>query len=352
MPMLALRLQALHYRLSFLRPFGVAHGTRNHTDVVYVRASFNGHTGYGEAAVPPYLGYDTPELVQAFHTWFPSELNDSLAIRQVLASLTQVGHEIPKPIRCAVDLAMHDLLGKISGLPVRAVFGIPEAVRECAFTIGIGSVEDVIDQVQAHPQITLFKMKLGGPIDRDRVEALLKTGHTRFCVDANQAWKSVEDAVDEIRWLAERGCLFVEQPMPVSMDHELPRLKSLSPLPIILDESLQDSADLERLAASCHGINVKLLKCAGLAPAVNLIRRANRLGLKVLVGCMSDSACGASAAAQLAGWADWLDLDGPLLIGNDPFRKPEYRDGKLWPDTSPGTGACLIQAGLFSDDGR
>ncbi|MFM9056161.1 MAG: enolase C-terminal domain-like protein, partial [Bacteroidota bacterium] len=122
----------------------------------------------------------------------------------------------------------------------------------------------------------------------------------------------------------------------------------LSPLPIILDESLQDAADLERLASCCHGINVKLLKCGGLAPAVGLVRRANKLGLKVLVGCMSDSACGASAAAQLAGWADWLDLDGPLLIGNDPFSMPEYREGKLWPETGPGTGARLIQSGLFS----
>ncbi|MFM9056131.1 MAG: enolase C-terminal domain-like protein, partial [Bacteroidota bacterium] len=223
--MSALRLQALHYRLSFLRPFGVAHGTRSFTDAVYVRASFNGHEGYGEAAVPPYLGYDTPQLVRSFHSWFPAQLVDSQAIRQVMASFTQPGTEIPKPLRCAVDLAMHDLLGKLSGLPVRTVFGIPEAVRECAFTIGIGSVEDVLAQVEAHPQITLFKMKLGGPNDRERVEALLQTGHSRFCVDANQAWKSVEAATDEIRWLTDRGCLFVEQPMPVSLDHELPRLK-------------------------------------------------------------------------------------------------------------------------------
>ena len=174
----ALQLDAVHYRLSFLRPFGVAHGTRAFTDAIFVRAAFGEHKGYGEAAVPPYLGYDTPELVRSFGTWFPNQMEDSSAIRNLLVTFSRSGTEIPKPLRCAVDIALHDLLGKMTGTPIRSVFGIPKSDTECAFTIGIGTVQDLMEQVHAHPEVSLFKLKLGGAEDRFRVEALLGLGHT------------------------------------------------------------------------------------------------------------------------------------------------------------------------------
>ncbi len=346
----ALQLSARHFKLHFKSPFGIAHGTRNFTDTIYVKATFMDIEGYGEAALPPYLNYDAETLVKDYHSYFPSQMDGSEAIRIALLKLNQSDVNLPKPLRSATDIALHDLFGKLTGRTVRGIFGIGERSRvQCSYTLGISSVEVMKEKLSEAGDFRLFKLKLGDQFDKARIEAFLSASDAAFCVDANQAWETTTESIEWINWLKDRGCLFVEQPMPVSKAGEFEHLFRASSLPVILDESLQGLNELEELKGVCHGINVKLVKCGGIEPAVNLVRQANKLGLKVLVGCMSESSCGAMAAAQLSAWADWVDLDGPMLIGNDPFSGANYRDGSLVLSQQAGTGAVLKDKDLFSN---
>lgn len=345
----SLQLSVRYFELKFKNPFGIAHGTRNSTETIYVKASFMGMDGFGEAAVPPYLGFDVPELVRNFNNYFPAEMKGSDAIRTTMAKLAEANSTIPKPLKTAVDIAMYDLFARLTQQTVRNVFDIQDDGKVlCSYTLGISSVDDLIQKVNEAADFSLFKIKLGGENDKERVEAFLNTSTTQFCVDANQAWKSVAEGLEWMHWLKERNCLFVEQPLPVELEKEYESLFKSAPLPIILDESIQGMKELEKLSSVCHGINVKLLKCGGIEPAQALVRQANRLGLKVLIGCMSESTCGAMAAAQLSPWADWVDLDGPRLISNDPFKGAIYKDGSLQLSNLPGTGAELIDKNFFS----
>lgn len=347
----SLQLSVRHYQLLFKRPFGIAHGTRNHTDTIYVKASFMNVDGFGEAAVPPYLGYDVPELVNRFFDFFPAEMQGSDAIRTTMAKLAAGNSSIPKPLRTAVDLAMYDLFAKLTNQTVRNVFSIQEDRKVfCSYTLGISSVAEMLLKLEEASDFSLFKIKLGGEEenDKERIATFLQHSKAKFCVDANQAWSSVAESIEWMHWLKERNCLFVEQPLKVEQESDFEMLFNAAPLPVILDESIQGIADLERLHTVCHGVNVKLLKCGGIEPAQKLVRLANKLGLKVLVGCMSESSCGTMAAAQLSPWADWVDLDGPQLISNDPFEGAIYRDGTLLLSELPGTGVTLKDPELFN----
>lgn len=343
-----LQLSAVVHRLNFRSPFGIAHGSRLFTDTIFVRASFMGQHGYGEAALPPYLGYDPVQLVQDYHRYFPETMDSGDAIRTAMSALSNPSLMLPKPLKCATDIAMYDLFGKMTGRSIRQIFGITGA-REvlCSYTLGISTVQDMLKKLDEAGDFRLFKLKLGGDNDRERVEAFLEKSSIQFCVDANQAWKTVDEAVSWISWLADKGCLFVEQPLPVSMKDKFTELFQRSALPVILDESIQSVNDIIELQAVCHGVNVKLVKSGGLESAVAMVRQANKSGLKVLIGCMSESTCGAMAAAQLSPWADWVDLDGPRLIDNDPFEGAVYENGVLKLPDDSGTGARLKLRELF-----
>lgn len=332
-------LTASSYTLQFRHAFGIAHGTRNTTDTLLVKASLNGVDGYGEAALPPYLGYDVNTLCSSFGDYFNMLPSGMEGIQTVLKKIVHSNKEIPAPIRCATDIAIHDLCGRLTGMPVRKLLEIPEAqgVR-CSFTLGISSVDEMFEKMNEATGFTLFKHKLGGENDRERILAFKQASNASFCVDANQGWHTVEEAAREINFLAEQGCIFVEQPLPVAMNNKLNELRDLIKLPILLDESIQQLSDFMDLAPYCDGINIKLVKCGGLASAKELMRIAKRSGKKVLIGCMSESSCGAAAAAELSGWADWVDLDGPLLISNDPFSGVEYKNGMIQLNERAGLG--------------
>lgn len=347
--MSSLTFRACVFGLHFKRPFGISHGTRSHTDTIYVEAGFQGEYGYGEAALPPYLGYEATTLVHEFHRWFPAEMQGGEAIRDALTRLNRAEGELPRPLRAAVDIALHDLFGKLTGKPVRQLLGIPDpSSTPCFYTIGFGEAGLVAAIVNEAPGFRHFKIKLGAENDRERLEAFKSCSDASFCVDANQAWKSADEAIRNMQWLRETGCLFVEQPLPTAMNEELRILQNEKILPIVLDESIQQLRDFEELHTLCDGINVKLVKCGGLEPARELIRAARRKGKRVLLGCMSESTCGVLAAAQLSGWADWVDLDGPLLIDNDPFAGSRYEYGQLLLSANAGTGAELQLQSLFT----
>ncbi len=184
----------------------------------------------------------------------------------------------------------------------------------------------------------ILKVKLGRDTDRMMIDAIRDVTDTPITVDANQGWKSRDEALRMIEWLATRGVVFIEQPMPKEQIDDTAWLCARSPLPLIADESVQRLADVPRVQGVFHGINIKLMKSTGLREAHRMIAVARALGLKVMLGCMTETSCAISAAAQLSPLVDWADLDGAVLITNDCFEGATIVDGKVTLSERPGIG--------------
>ncbi len=325
------------YRLRFRRPFTIARGTRDGTDTVIVTLRHGSLTGYGEASLPPYLGTDDA-MVKKFLSSVDLHrftLDDTGTFLENAASLGPRN----MPALAALDMAVHDLAGLHAGEACPLAFGTGERVSvPTCYTLSMADASDLESALGSAADFGMLKVKAGGPGDRAWLDAVATRSGKPFCVDANQGWTDREQVLDLLHHLSETGAVFVEQPMPARQDEDMRWLKARSPLPLIADESLQDEGDLDRVQDCFHGINVKLMKCGGMRPAARIIREARVAGMKVLVGCMSESSCGVAAAAVLAPMADWADLDGPLLIANDPFEGIEYRNGLLCTSGEPGLG--------------
>jgi L-alanine-DL-glutamate epimerase-like enolase superfamily enzyme len=323
---------AFHLRLKFRHAFHIAHGERTHTDTVFVKINNGQHIGFGEAALPPYLGYSPLSIVAEINHYVLPELSFQDQLTRLHKS------NLSKPARTAIDSALHDLWGKTENKPVYNLLNlqVPES-NICFYTLGISDVQALEEKLADSTDIQVYKIKLGGENDHAFLKEFRKRSTTPFCADANQAWKSKETALAEINRLYDLGCLFIEQPLPVGHP-DLDYVFKNSKLPIYLDESIQSLADINANAGKCHGINLKLLKSGGIQPALEWINTARSLGLEVLIGCMSESSCGAAAALQLCGASRYVDLDGPLLITNDPFGGLRYENGRIYTSDSPGTG--------------
>lgn len=256
----------------------------------------------------------------------------------------------PSALIAAVNLAHYDWLGRQVGQPVWRLLGLPANDGPLtSVTIGIGTPEAAARRVAQWREVgdvRAFKVKLGSPegeaADRamfSAVNAVVPVG-ARVSVDANGGW-SPEVAATMSRWLAERGVDYLEQPLARGREAELPALRANCALPIIVDESCRTSADLVRLAGAVDGVNIKLMKCGGLDGALRLIATARALGLKILLGCYGHSALANTAAAQLSGLVDYLDLDSHLNLEDDPFRGATLREGRLKLPAAPGFGVTL-----------
>lgn len=333
-----MELRFTKYDLQFRHPFSIAAGTRNSTPVVYTALTHDGHTGYGEAALPPYLP-ETQDSVIAFLKKINTDwISHPLRIRETAEYINQIS-EGNFSAKAAVDMAVHDLYGKINRIPTHQLWaGEQMKMPLNSFTIGMDKPAVLADKLKEAKDFELLKVKLGGPYDNLIIKTLRSGTNKPICVDANQGWKDEQFALDMIGWLAEQGVVFVEQPLPKTEKKKMAWLRDKSPLPLIGDESVQVYEDLDEAAHLFHGINVKLMKCGGLSEAFRMIMKAKDLGLKILIGCMSESSCGVSAAAQLGHFADWTDLDGPLLITNDPFSGIGYKNGRIVLPAGPGNG--------------
>jgi L-Ala-D/L-Glu epimerase len=325
------------YQLAFKHPFTLATGTRTHTPSVLVKIKQDHFNGYGEATLPPYL-YETQQSVIDFISQV--QISDIKSTSDFENTIDQ----IQKPplnffAKAALDIALHDLWAKMNNISVSRLINIGnEKTPYCTYTIGMGSPEKIKEKIKEAEGFHILKVKLGGENDRQIIETIRKSTDKPICVDANQGWKQKEDALEMIDWLATKNVLFIEQPLPKDQWDNAFWLKEKSPLPVIADEALQTLADLDKASKCYHGINIKLMKCGGISQAKLLIEKAKALHLKILIGCMSESSCGVAAAASTQSEADWVDLDGPLLISNDPFEKTNYVDGKIILNNIAGLG--------------
>lgn len=331
------------YDLQLRHTFTISGFSRKTTPVVLTRIEYDGLVGYGEASLPPYLGETQASVIEFLQQVDLSAFPDPAHIEEIL---TYVDGIAPRntAAKAAVDIALHDLVGKMIGAPWYRMFGLDKnKVPDTTFTIGIDSDEVVREKTrEALGRFNILKVKVGGPDDKRMIEAIRSVTSLPLAVDANQGWKERGYALDMIGWLKEKGVVMVEQPMRKDDWDNLARLTQESPLPIFADESVQRLADVERLKGVFSGINIKLMKCTGMREAWMMRNLACALGMKVMIGCMTETSCAISAAAQLSAGMDFADLDGALLIGNDCFDGATLQQGKIIASDRPGIGVIPV----------
>ena len=331
------------YELKLRHSFNLAKSSRTTTPDVLLQIEYEGIVGYGEASMPPYLGESIESVCNFLSKVDLSQFNDPFRLEEILAYVDSIAPD-NRAAKASIDIAMHDLLGKLMGQPWYKIWGLnPDKAPNTSFTIGIDTAEVVRQKVDEAAPYKVLKVKMGLDNDKELVDIIRSKTDRPICVDANQGWTSKEQALEMCHWLSERNCLFVEQPLPKEMIDETAWLRERSPLPIIADEFLQRMPDVLRAYQAYDGINIKLMKSTGLHEAYKMAVLARSLGMKVMLGCMTETSCAISAAAQLAPMADWADLDGNLLISNDCFDGMKIVDGKITLFDKPGIGCSLIK---------
>jgi L-Ala-D/L-Glu epimerase len=325
----------LHLR----NPFRVSHGTSATRTAHWLRLA--GDEGWGEGTIPPYYGISGTAMAAVWE----AALHRTDPFPDDLAGIDRwVGTDGPAPARAALDLALHDRLSRRQNRPLYDLLELPvPRPLPTSFTIGIDGPEAMGQQAAELTGASVIKLKLGGADDRD-VERVLAVRSARpdvtLYVDANAGWQP-DEAIRLIDAMMLSDVVLIEQPVARDDFAGMGYVQAHCPVPVVADESVQTLADVERLAAAgVGGINLKLMKVGGLGPGLAMLRRARQLGLKIMLGCMVETSLGATAMAHLMGLADWLDLDAPWLIANDPFDGLTYdEDGRVHVPDRPGIGA-------------
>jgi len=332
-----MRVEASITRLRLAETFVIAREARDWEDVVRVELRHGDHTGRGEGA--PIGRYDeSPASALAFIEEHASLLGDDpFALEEIGARL----HEIPgeQAAKAALDGALHDLQGKLLGAPVWRLLGLPRVGPPTSWTIWLGDPDDMARRTEAvGGRFRRLKLKLGGGdgLDVERVRAVRSRTDLPLQVDVNEWW-SLAEALDAIPQLAELGVAYVEQPLPAG-DPGAEELRERSVIPIYVDEDCHTLADVARCAEIAHGINIKLAKSGGIREAIRMAHAARALGLGVMLGCMVESGIGIAAGCVVAPLCDHVDLDGNLLLAEDPCPGVIFADGVQMPSEEPGLG--------------
>ena len=331
------------YELKLQHVFTVATYTRTTTPDVQVEIEYEGVTGYGEASMPPYLG-QTVESVTAFLQKVDlSQFKSPFLMDDILTYVDSLS-PVDSAAKAAIDIALHDLVGKLMGQPWYRIWGLdPAKTPNTTFTIGIDTPEVVKQKtLECADKFKILKVKLGRENDHEMIETIRSVTDLPIAVDVNQGWKDRRQALDEIYWLKEKGVVMVEQPMPKEQIDDTAWLTQGSPLPIFADESIQRLKDIKSIEGAFTGINIKLMKCTGMREAWKMVNYAHARGMRVMVGCMTETSCAVSAAAQFSPVVDFADLDGNLLIANDRFEGMTVVDGKITLPDRPGLGLKLL----------
>ncbi len=326
------------FQLELKHPFTISRFSRNSTPLILLEISYDGILGQGEASMVPYMGenIDTAsEFLKAVDlTWLKHPFN----FEEVIIYLDKIAPGNPN-IKAAIDIALHDLSGKIDNIPCYRMYGAePEKMPQTSFTIGIDTPDVITEKLKDAAHCQIIKVKLGRGNDKELISTIRKETQKPLFVDANQGWNDRYRALDMAYWLAGQNTLLIEQPM-AKHDHDANAwMTEHSPVPIIADEAVQRLADMENIKGAYHGINMKLMKSGGMAEGVRMIKKAREWKMKVLIGCMSETSCGTLAAAALAPLCDWADLDGPFLTSNNPYPQPEFKNGRWVLSDAPGLG--------------
>ena len=329
------------YTLDLKHAFMISSNSRISTPAVMVEIEYDGITGYGEASLPPYL----PETQKSVHKFLSSiDLLKYNEITDIEPILQDLDNSIPgnNAAKASIDIALHDLKGKILNVPVHKMLKIPLKESFTSYTIGIDSTDIIINKIKEADKFRILKVKLGSSEDKSIIETICSMTDKPLYADINQGWTSREEALELCFWLREKNVVLIEQPFHKSRLGDTQWLTERSPLPIIADEAIQRFTDIDSVSSVYSGINIKLMKCTGLNEALKIVQYARNLNLKIMIGCMTESSCAVSAAAQISSMADWVDLDGNLLITNDIFEGVKGSEGTILPNDLPGLGIKKI----------
>jgi L-alanine-DL-glutamate epimerase-like enolase superfamily enzyme len=337
-----MRLSWKQYDLHLKHVFRISRSARDVAPIIIVELEHDGIIGIGESS--PLKRYqETPDTVIAYlRTVDLEKFNSPFDTEEIMQYLEHLspGNTSAK---CAIDIALHDWIGKKLGVPLFMLWGLnPNTLPVSSFTIGIDTVEVVAQKVREAEQYPILKIKVGLDNDREMIETIRKITDKTIRVDANEGWKTKEIALERIKWLQDQNVEFVEQPMPAAQLEDIQWLREKVTMPLIADESVIRLTDLPSLSQAFDGINIKLMKCTGLREAQRLIHTARAHGMKIMLGCMIESSVAISAAAHLSPLVDYSDLDGNVLIIDDPFRGVLNMNGVLTLPSAPGLGVEKI----------
>ena len=339
----SLRMSFEPYELQLRHVFTVSSYSRKTTPGVQVRIDYQGITGYGEASMPPYLGQSVETVTAFLRKVDLTRFNDPFCLEDILGYVDSLSPG-DSAAKAAVDIALHDLVGKLLGAPWYRIWGLdPAKAPDTTFTIGIDTPDVVREKTrECADRFNILKVKVGLDNDKEMIRTIREITDLPIAVDANQGWKDRSMALDEIYWLKENGIVMVEQPMPKERIDDNAWITERSPLPIFADEAIQRLADIPSVKGAYHGINIKLMKCTGMREAWKMLNYARAEGMKVMIGCMTETSCAVSAAAQLSPAVDFADLDGNLLISNDLFDGMKVKAGRIVLPDRPGIGILPI----------
>lgn len=305
--------------LALKQPFTIARGTRRTVSNVFVSLSADGYVGRGEAAPNARYGEDASN-VTAFIKSLPDDFFEEVSTGEALAAKLDARQPQVKAAMAAVEMAWLDWRGQKQAKPLWKLWNAPSnSTPPTSYTIGLDTLEVMQEKVRAVSACPILKVKLGTKRDRAIIKAIREITDKPIRVDANEGWKTTGEAREQITFLAQQNIEMVEQPMPSAMMEEMKRLKQWSPLPLMADESFKGEEDLDEIAEAFHGINIKLMKIGSLVKARAVIDEARKRNLTVMTGCMIESSLANTAGALLGLWSDYVDLDGHLLIRDDPY---------------------------------
>jgi len=326
-------------RLRLRHTWTTTMSSSEYRDTLHVRLTRDGVTGLGEGA--PIVRYHE----NAVDAQKALEAARSLVLAADPWRLETLLAEAFRPLegqyaaRAALDIALHDWTGKKLGIPVYRLLGLdPANAPLTTFSIGIDTPETTRQKVREAEEFPVLKVKVGLDTDEATIEAVRSVTGKPLRVDANEGWKDKETAIRRIEWLASKGVELVEQPMPAALLEEAAWVRERSPIPVFADEACLRASSIPALAGAYHGVNVKLDKAGGLREALRMVHTARSCGLKVMLGCMISSSASTTAAAHLSPLVDFADLDGHLLVANDPWEGVAVRDGRLVLPDRPGLG--------------
>ena len=331
------------YELQLQHTFTVASYSRTTTPDVQVEIEYDGYVGYGEASMPPYLGHTVQSVCALLPKVNFGQFSDPFQMEDILTYVDGLS-EGDAPAKAAIDIALHDLVGKLIGQPWWRLWGLDAAkAPSTTFTIGIDTPEVVREKtLECADRFNILKVKVGLDSDEEMIRTIRSVTDLPLAVDANQGWQDRQKALDEIFWLKEQGVVMVEQPMAVDRLDDIAWITEQSPLPIFADESIQRLRDIPSIKGAFTGINIKLMKCTGMREAWKMLNYALAEGMRVMIGCMTETSCACTAAAHLSPAVDFADLDGNLLISNDRFTGMTVRDGRMVLPDRPGLGLIKL----------
>lgn len=336
------------FELALKHPFSISKFTRTSTPLLLLKLNYEGFVGYGEASMVPYMGESYASAHAFLNKVDFNRFVHPFNFAEIISYLDSLAPGNPA-IKAAIDIALNDLNGKILNQPCYQIYGAEKAqMPVTSYTVGIDTPAVIREKLKDATHFKVVKVKLGRDNDQELIETIRSVTNLPLYVDANQGWSDKKKAIDLCYWLHDQGVVLIEQPMDKNNLEGNAWLTARSPVPILADEAVQRLADMDSLKGAYHGINIKLMKSCGMYEGHQMILKARSFGMKVLIGCMSETSIGSLAGAALAPLCNWADLDGPWLTTNNPFDTPKMENGKYVLNDLPGLGLTGGKEELFT----